>query len=167
MIFLDLDGVLANFVKAARIAHGIPWGEEFEWDFWHSWGLTDSEFWSKCSGIKFWSDIDPFDHTRLLYETCNKRANTFILTAPTKTAHAECCAGKSIWCQRVLKCHPQHVLPIYDKWLVSGEGRLLIDDKQENCESWERHGGKALLWRTPHSPQGLCLQEVIDYIESL
>ena len=45
MIFLDMDGVVADFVGAACKVHGKEVEGVGCWNFFEKWGISEDEFW--------------------------------------------------------------------------------------------------------------------------
>ncbi|MEM7314964.1 MAG: hypothetical protein AAF497_17600, partial [Planctomycetota bacterium] len=61
IIYLDCDGVLADFAGAAGRRHGIPEVPN-KWDWYKDHGLTTTEFFDRLRDVEFWRDeIQPFE----------------------------------------------------------------------------------------------------------
>jgi hypothetical protein len=56
-IFLDLDGVLADFVGGARKRHRCD-APVTRWDFFGDWNLTPEQFWMPLADAEFWAGLD-------------------------------------------------------------------------------------------------------------
>ncbi len=107
-IFLDLDGVLADWGRAAINAHGLCPDEVFA-----SWptgtfelaevlGISTNAMWKPihAQGEAFWANLEPYPWALELVRACQEVAPTTILTSPS--LHPAAAAGKITWLQRVL-----------------------------------------------------------------
>ena len=130
LLFCDLDGVLADFDEAfARLAGSMP-QTEIELKKWDMIAAADHLFRHmpmKRDAALLWRYIQPY--------------NPIILTGlPTSTPHAE--EDKRQWVAErfghteVICCKSR------DKCLhIRAVGDILIDDRDEYRENWERAGG--------------------------
>lgn len=142
MIFLDMDGVLVDFVGGVERLFGKKCGK------WRGKGclheVLDVPLESLISKIKtaegsFWLNLEPLPVGRRIINCLNKRNLTpVILSSPTN--FPESIRYKIRW----LKCHypnlKKHIWTDHKSY-VSGAGRILIDDMDHNCISWESAGG--------------------------
>lgn len=151
MIFLDLDDVLADFSEAACRIHNKPlpttWGLYTEWgmsreDFWRPINDMGDDFYLRC--------VRPFpwvDDILLAAKTADREVA--ILTAPGDNWPG--LNGKKRWVDRyvgnvigdvpLILCHEKH--------LLAAPGRLLVDDKYENCLHFAMFGGSSILFPRP------------------
>ncbi len=159
IILLDLDGVLANLVDASITAHNAPTlhDECDTYNYWRKWPsnehpgekMKDAEFWKYCSGYGFWTGIKPYDWAFDLYKGLNKVADVKICTRP-RHDDPDCVQGKIDWCKTHLNVPAEDVITIYDKWLLSSENHLLIDDSDENVDLFNGgYGGLAVRFPQP------------------
>lgn len=152
MIFVDLDGVLADFVHGAlNLFHRPPaevmagWkpGNYFIGD---ALGMDREAFWDRLSGNhKFWHCLNPTPDWRLLLKTARTMsAEIRICTAPSScsTSHY----GKAKWLRHHGLDPGAECIMTQDKHLLAGPRRVLIDDSDENCERFEQAGGHAIVW---------------------
>jgi len=163
-ILLDVDGVLANWMKSACRAIGEDYsaimGRFDEVDFdsrGEHWGIEalgdidPGELWDAihAEGRSFWAELEPYPWAIELYEACRAEAPTYILTSPSR--HHSSPAGKVEWMDR----HLGGGEPFRDfligspKELCARPGSLLIDDRPRNCDRFRRAGGSAILFPTP------------------
>jgi hypothetical protein len=168
LIFIDLDGVLANFVDSARGVHGLstPW-EKCTWDFYQREGLTDDTFWNPL-GTLFWSSLprtDEFDAVLAAARNLADEKNIFILSSPCGTPG--CITGKAAWIERNLPEFTKRVIFTSNKHIFSGPGRLLIDDHDKNVEQWVAAGGAAVLFPRPWNKTGCTDRNVSSVVETL
>jgi 5'(3')-deoxyribonucleotidase len=145
-----MDGVLANFLKAACAMHNRPYEpkEITQFDVAEVWGISASEFWSPLSGQEFWENLEPYEWAKDLYEGLKEVAPVTILTAPSRDPG--CIPGKIAWLERHLGIKSYDVIPTGQKHLLA-RNRLcyLIDDSPEKCKKFEAYGGTPLVFYQP------------------
>lgn len=160
-IFLDMDGVLANFHKGAMEALGHQWDED-DWPPGHydipaRLGISKAKFWhaiearERTSG--FWNQLEEFDWVdQLLNLRSSGLGPPHILSSPS-LSHL-CISQKVEWLKTRGLYDP--VLSHFTgaKHLLANANRVLIDDSPSNCQEWEMAGGYAILfpqkWNTNH-----------------
>ena len=142
-IYVDLDGVLADFIGAATKALGrkITEGTDLSGADWKLIGETEN-FWSNMdflrSGRKLWNHI--------------RRQKPFILSALPQTDTAGSKLGKVAWVGRNLKgVGKDRIILVFrkdkQKFAVNVGGRpnILIDDNAKNISEWKSAGGIGIL----------------------
>lgn len=148
-IFLDLDGVLADFAgHSARLFHKPP--EVIEsWGFYEALGTNEDSFWARVHGLgaDFWASIPPYPWYKRLYSECLKAAPTVILTSPSH--HESSPQGKAVWLRERLDIGPKGYLMGAAKEHLAHPGALLIDDADHNVDRFRASGGKAILFPRP------------------
>ena len=164
MIFLDLDGVLADFVSAARDVHryhdpaNVPADYvAAKWDFFTDWGITGKTFWSHihAKGLDFYGSwVQPYSWALTILREVDRGHDDFaVLTAPSSSHWSY--AGKKLWvdtylrpaCRRPIKLIVANMPHGEDtKHLLAGPDRLLIDDNDENVGEFRRAGGHAVVF---------------------
>lgn len=162
-VFLDMDGVLCDFVSAAMEMHGkfydaatYPKGE---WGIEKVLGISKTQFWKEINGnVGFWESLKAFDHTNQLMTTAYAAGKSVsILTAAARDPSGACHSGKVRWMAHFGRHAP--LITCEDKWLLSAPGRLLIDDNDTNCAKWREKGGDAILfpqpWNSLHEMAGM------------
>jgi len=165
-IFLDLDGVLADWATAAILLHGRdPDAVLGSWpagtyDLADVLGISDNEMWRPINdaGASFWAELKPLPWYGDLLSLCMHTAPTTILTSPSKDPSAA--AGKTRWLQAVFGSGFRDYLIGPAKVACAYPGAVLIDDADKNCESFVasaqgiRTGGAAVVfpqrWNSKH-----------------
>lgn len=159
-IFLDMDGVLCDFIASAAKLHNYDLTANLwpagVWDCEAVFGCADAAaFWKPIheAGRAFWSDMAPLEWMRELYALLIEVAPVTILTSPSKGA---CCpSGKVDWLHKHFGTKFHKYIIGSQKHLVSAPGRLLVDDADKNVNPWLAAGGQAILfpqpWNTNHS----------------
>jgi len=134
-LYVDLDGVLANYTDAFRDRSGFTPEEYKELkDAPPFWTLIkdDPEFWSSMDWIpgaeSFWNSITQY--------------SPVILSSPLRDAGSK--IGKKTWVEEHLGAH----VPVILKSLkadYSGPGAILVDDMEKNIGPWRSAGGIGIL----------------------
>lgn len=151
--FLDLDGVLVDFVGGALAMHGkhIP-PAEVRWDFPSQVGfdgVNAAAFWAPL-GRDFWAGLGwTADGRGILaaVEDAFGPERVCLLTSPCLTPG--CAEGKLDWVRRELPGYARRVLVGPCKHLLAGPGKLLVDDHDANCEAFAKAGGASVLVPRP------------------
>jgi len=169
--FLDMDGVLADFLGGCCRAHNRPspytdpksFGIfELETLF----GISGSKFWEPCNGASFWDDLDKMpdadDIVRLATSVFGVQ-NIAILTAPSMSSY--CVPGKRRWIKRQFPQFSDQMIFTGAKRFLAGPDRVLIDDRSRNIEDFRQAGGTAItvprLWNDFHLFAG-CVTGVLS-----
>jgi 5'(3')-deoxyribonucleotidase len=164
-IFMDLDGVLSEWVASAAVAFGVPYEELMaKWppgsnDIESALGITQDELWAvvDAQGESFWSDLPETPWARRLYEGAKKVGPVVFLTSPSH--HPSSLAGKLTWMQRFTGN------PRFRDYLVgprkeacASPGAILIDDHDGNLDKFSAAGGIPIcvprVWNRMHSYSG-------------
>lgn len=172
LCFVDLDGVLADFVNGVMKFHNfsIPW-PEIGWEFDKKSGLSPGAFWGAL-GLKFWSTLGCTQECSAIIDAAEKKFgkdNVFLCSSPCATPG--CTVGKAAWVDDHLPGYSRRLILTNRKEVFSGQGRVLIDDRDENVEGWRKLGGTALLvprpWNVTRNPSCNVSAEVVSLIEAL
>lgn len=135
-LFVDLDGVLVDFVQGYKNLTGITpqQGEQF--------GIE--KFWEPISkaGAKYWITLKWMRDGKQLWDYISKY-NPILLSAPSKEESSK--IGKRIWVKRELPGIKLILTPAHQKKKYATENSILIDDRKENIEDWISKGGIGIL----------------------
>jgi hypothetical protein len=152
VVFLDLDGVLVDFVGGAFAHHGksLPM-REVRWDFPKQLGFEDAwaeSFWAGL-GYDFWANLDWTAEGQALLAQLEGLFGDRIalLTSPAKTSG--CAEGKLAWIGRHLPKYARRYFIGPPKELIAGPGKILVDDHEENTRKFAAAGGRAILVPRP------------------
>jgi len=163
LVFLDMDGVLCDFITPAIQVHernpidvlnAWPRGE---WDVCKILGLSVDQFWDRLRlSYSFWSDLPKTDWAWRLIRLCDElfgRNKTLFATSPSQCPSSY--RGKAEWLARKGINVPARAMFGSQKHLLAAPGRILVDDNDTNCERWEAAGGTAILvpqvWNRRHA----------------
>ena len=150
-VFLDLDGVVADFDGGAQAWYGckIPEDEPREWTYkYREWfGMSGTKFWDGLTE-EFWATLPKLPWADDLVGWLEDRYTLVFLTSPPLVGGA---SGKQSWIRA-------HYPKIYgDKRFLIGPGKshvarpsaLLIDDHEVNVAGFRQAGGKTVLFPQP------------------
>ena len=165
--FLDLDGVLIDFLAAALQFHGVSYSyDEYPYELGNykncpppHGNLTRGEFWDAFDA-NFWAHL-PWMHDgyQILaaVEGHFGKENVCILTSPTR--NSECVAGKVEWIRRELPDYRKKFLVGPTKAFCASSDSVLIDDVDRNVEAFKTAGGDTILvprpWNSMHQEKTL------------
>ncbi len=145
-IYVDLDGVLANFEKRFEDLAGMGADEyKDEYGIKEFWNLIDEKH-----KVSFWRGIEPMVDAGKLIDFVSKY-DYELLTAPS--VKKQSVIGKSLWVKdKTGQLFPSLPKVNYkfakDKHLIKPkltEFDILIDDRQDTIDRWNRAGGTGIL----------------------
>lgn len=152
VVFIDLDGVLVDFMPAALRASG--YGRFFERrpdirgeDAWRVDellpGCSKQEFWSRLDSAEFWRDLEILPHAHQIVEAARAVGRTVFLTSPNH--NTGCCEGKLQWIRHHFPELQDSFVLTRQKELLAGPGRYLIEDHDPYLARFREHGGDGFL----------------------
>jgi len=142
-IYLDMDGVLCDWNSGAFVACGVKNYSELL-DYEKKYGKYELKREIDKYGSKFWYELSWMPNGKKLW---NKLYREFgsrieILSNPHIFLYAR--QGKKIWVQRYLNSDIKINLES-NKYLYANKNSFLIDDNEQNVESFKKNGGG--VWR--------------------
>lgn len=148
-ILLDMDGVLADFMRQACKYHDRQYIPEqiTNYNFYEMWGLTDDEFWKPMQGYDFWAKIEMYDYAPKFLKELREIAPVTICTAPIRDKY--CISGKLHWLESNLQIPTCDVVFANKKWLLANDRNILIDDSQAKIDKFHEHGGTGIIFPQP------------------
>lgn len=155
-VFVDLDGLLVDFVSAICKAHGVanpyyPGSPHLgNWDMEDVLGLTPEEFWAPANSFEFWDRLEFMpDGPEILatIEGSFGQENICILTSPCQAV--QCSAAKHAWITRRLPQYKRRFFLGTAKHFFAAPHHLLIDDYDKNVDTFAEEGGMAILFPRP------------------
>lgn len=150
--YLDLDGVLVDFVRGTFALHerhlhleDVTWGFPAQIGFT---GVEDPTFWAPM-GMEFWSSLPWTDEGPSLLSLLETLFGDRIvlMTSPCDTPGAV--EGKVEWIRKNLPNYRRRFFVGPPKHLAAGPGKILIDDYEGNADSFVAEGGQAVLVPRP------------------
>jgi len=182
-IFVDLDGVLADWLSPALCVMGYePDAVYAAWDKlnprpWNVFQVITTSAdrgWQAIdlAGDSFWANLPKLSHANALMQSCRSVSDSVtVLTSPSQ--HPSSYSGKVRWLDHHFGrgfAHSQALLGGC-KHVVARPGAVLIDDSPANCSAWEANGGHAILFPAVgnrlHAMRGKPLDYVTTQLEAL
>lgn len=150
--FLDLDGVLVDFVGGSLDLHGktIP-PDQVTWDFPQQVGFSGTraaEFWAPL-GREFWAGLGWSAEGDKLLKGIESifGDNVVLMTSPCDTDGSV--EGKVDWVKKNLPAYRRKFFVGPPKHLAAGPYKIMVDDHDANVDKFVSHGGKAVLVPRP------------------
>ena len=134
-IYVDMDGVLVDFIKGYFELTGIDISGSFR---------DDTDFWDPIdkSGYKFWIGLEWKRDGKKLWSYI-KKYRPIILSAPSMKIESR--IGKMDWIKKELPWYRLILRSAENKKEFANEKSILIDDRPENIQSWIESGGIGIL----------------------
>ncbi len=171
-VFVDLDGVLVDFVDSARralIAKGViePISHEdmmAKWprgnfEFHDVFNVPEGKVWGALDrlGEDFWAEMEPTADFRELWSMLSipfrsDNGHIVVCTSPSKDPGSA--AGKIRWMERHISKGFRAFIVTPVKHMLARPGAVLVDDSDEKVNKFREHGGQAILvprlWNSDH-----------------
>ena len=168
-VFVDMDGVIADFVGGVIAAHKRSVYDDpahyGKFDIEKIWGIKVEEFWEPLDSYEFWRGLAKTPEAdRIVYIVTKKfgAENVAILTAPSESRF--CVPGKRDWIAEHYPVFKNRMIFGSAKEFLAGPDRVLIDDRDKNAEVFEAAGGVSVLvprlWNKRH-PWARLASEVV------
>lgn len=153
-IFLDLDGVITDFVGGVCRAFNKPNPYPSltqDYTFWNAWPEISIKKVDTVCTIDFWANLNwahgGHDILRMVLDHF-KPEQVYLVTRPMPNPGSY--TGKAFWVQKHLpKYSKRLIITQAPKSLLAKPDTLLIDDKDENVDEFVKAGGKAILVPRP------------------
>ena len=157
-IFLDMDGVLVDFVRGCFDVFHVPDQPVGKYEFFGSkeFPPTFPEVNEKCDR-EFWRNLEWTDDGRKILELVEQfwppnvlplDGEIFLLTHPMP--NVESWTGKYEWVTKNLPLYREKLTVTRNcKSAFAAPNHVLIDDKEQNIEAWVWAGGKGILVPRP------------------
>lgn len=136
-LFLDMDGVLADFDAGANAALGTD--NSYKWEWIHG----TKAFWQKLfENPNFFGDLPPMSDALHLFGNV-RHLRPVVLTALPKSGADEVDAQKRAWIAKYLGPDvPVITCLTHEKPGYCQAGDILVDDRAVNQEAWNEAGGR-------------------------
>jgi len=155
-IFVDLDGVLVDFIEGANEVTKLN-GYENSWE-----RLAKSDIktaWKIINelGSNFWANLDWTKDGKDLWKNIEKY-NPYILSAypysiENPKIKNDAILGKKEWIRKNLGKNIENrsiICSRKEKVIFAGKNNILIDDLDKNIKEWERSGGTGILYKNAY-----------------
>lgn len=151
-VFLDVDGVLANFNKGAFEALGLEYNYHHpalnEWHWYEYFGISLKKLNAVCD-IGFWANLEWIHDGKQILDVVESRFDDiYLLTTPMP--HPGSGTGKILWIEKHLPRYAKRtIITQAPKHILAGPDCLLIDDRDENVAEFVAAGGVGILISRP------------------
>jgi 5'(3')-deoxyribonucleotidase len=173
-IFLDMDGVIVDFVSAALAAVQRSDAPETisSWDMPKHLGISTAQFWDAQNAQEdFWLNLKPYPNIGLFIDTLATYGDIYFATSPS--LHPNCASHKIAWLRHHVGAWTTGRFMIgKPKFLLSANRRLLIDDSDDNVNQFQMVGsGQAILfpraWNAAgHMPESAAQISVLEAVRT-
>lgn len=178
IIFIDVDGVLANWIKAACETCDVDFNDEkIRQDIKDNDGNIDflmpnDKLWPKIDkqGIDWWANLEVLPWAKDLYNKMKEISDEFcVLTSPSYSHYSA--AGKVIWLDKNFSNNTEYLMG-KNKHFCAKENAILIDDSPKNIEKFNENGGNGFLWPDPFTLEDNdnieeVLKELDEFVEEV
>jgi 5'(3')-deoxyribonucleotidase len=154
-VFIDMDGVLYDFVNGACKAHDRedPYKDLKNFgifDMAEIWGMSVKDFWAPLSDSGFWVGLKLLQGAEQIIEDAVDFVgidNVAILTAPSLSLY--CVNEKRRAIKRDFPGLEKQIIFTGAKQFLAGPDHILVDDRNENIDDFNQHGGTGILVPRP------------------
>jgi hypothetical protein len=143
IIFCDMDGVLVDFDKGYEDLTGLHTKHadvQDSNDFWNKFKSSLAE--KNMEEYDYWANLEWMSDGQELWNYI-KQYNPYVLTAPSRDPGSK--LGKKEWVQRLDNMKNIYFRAAQNKSDFSGRNRILIDDRADTIEKWNKAGGIGIL----------------------
>jgi 5'(3')-deoxyribonucleotidase len=158
-IFIDMDGVLSNWLDAACESLGIDvknkeirqktkggiWLDQMGF-------FTEEEMWNiiTAEGTDWWANLPIYPWATRLINKMKEFGEIHFLTSPGLCEMAP--TGKVQWIMKFFgKEYLRQLIIAKHKYMCAGPDRILIDDSERRLKEFVDAGGYGFLWPCPFS----------------
>lgn len=152
-IFIDLDGVMVNWIKDACKVVGVDMSDPtvrqllksdshaletmLKCDFWEH-----PEVLKQVDNPQWWEELEILPWAQRLWNMAQTFGDTCILTAPSP--YHSCSSGKAKWIQNTF--NTKNWLIGKEKQFCANRDSILIDDFAKKIDKFKEWGGHGYLW---------------------
>jgi hypothetical protein len=166
IVYLDMDGVLADFFGGVEKLYGVSHWKELTAD--KSKDLK-KEVIDRITGTDFFATLPKFPTADGLIDMVKKfTGGTFsINTSPLRGDHENSGKYKKVWISNNIETPAEIIVTgrkeTYAKDKASGTPNILIDDRPINIKNWQAAGGYGILYQANRDPLSKVQQALEKY----
>ena len=149
-VYLDMDGVLADFFGGVEKMYGVEHWKQLTNDKTKD---LKKEVIDRITGTNFFATLPKFDSADSLIDTVKKftGGNFSINTSPLRGDHENSAKYKKLWISNHIE-QPDEIIvtgrkETYAKDKGTGTPNILIDDRPVNIQRWQAAGGYGILYQ--------------------
>ena len=149
-VYLDMDGVLADFFGGVEKMYGVEHWKELTNDKTKD---LKKEVIDRITGTNFFATLPKFDSADALIQMIKKftGGKFSINTSPLRGDHSNSAKYKKLWIQNNIE-KPDDIVVTgrkesYAKDKGTGTPNILIDDRPVNIQKWQSAGGYGILYQ--------------------
>ena len=150
VVYLDMDGVLADFFGGVEKMYGVQHWKELSSDKTKD---LKQEVINRITGTDFFATLPKFQSADALIDLVKKfTGGTFsINTSPLRGDHENSAKYKKVWISNNIP-QPAEIIVTgrkesYAKDKASGTPNILVDDRPANIQRWQGAGGYGILYQ--------------------
>ena len=150
VVYLDMDGVLADFFGGVEKMYGVQHWKELTSDKTKD---LKTEVINRITGTDFFATLPKFDNADELISMVKEftGGNFSINTSPLRGDHENSTKYKKLWISNNIQ-QPDEIIVTgrkesYAKNKASGTPIILIDDRPVNIQRWQGAGGYGILYQ--------------------
>jgi len=166
IVYLDMDGVLADFFGGVEKLYGVSHWKELTAD--KSKDLK-KEVIDRITGTDFFATLPKFPTADGLIDLVKKfTGGTFsINTSPLRGDHENSGKYKKVWISNNIEAPAEIIVTgrkeTYAKDKASGTPNILIDDRPVNIQKWQAAGGYGILYQANRDQLNKVQKGLEDY----
>lgn len=153
IVYVDMDGVLADLYNYAAELHDVEHYNHMSKDEWE-------KFFKDSDAYHLFRSIPPFSSANKLLQLVKNIAGGYnILSSPLGFDKPGSIKGKSEWLKKYITVQPDHIIFEHEKYKYAvqpdGTPNILIDDYGVNTRAWTAAGGIAIKYQADESPMSI------------
>ena len=161
IVYVDMDGVLADLYNHAAEIHDVEHYNQMTKDQWES-------FFKDSDAYHLFRDIQPFSTANELLQFVKNYAGGYrILSSPLNFDRDGSIKGKREWLAKHITVNPDKIIFEHDKYKYAvqpdGTPNILIDDYGVNTRAWDQAGGIAVKYQADEDS----LDKVVDVLANV
>ena len=166
IVYLDMDGVLADFFGGVEFLYGVEHWKELTNDKTKD---LKKQVIDRITGTDFFAVLPKFDTADALIDMVKKftGGKFSINTSPLRGDHENSAKYKKVWISNNIE-QPDDIVVTgrkesYAKDKGTGTPNILIDDRPVNIQKWQAAGGYGILYQANRDPLSKVQQALEKY----
>ena len=165
-VYLDMDGVLADFFGGVEKMYGVDHWKELTSDKTKD---LKKEVIDRITGTDFFATLPKFQSADALIDMVKKftGGKFSINTSPLRGDHENSGKYKKVWISNNIEQPDEIVVTArketYAKNKANGMPNILIDDRPVNIQRWQAAGGHGILYQANRDPLSKVEKGLEDY----